>query len=72
MPGGLNEGGWSAVDHGAGMDNHLLLIAWPYDGGILTSFRYSTYSNLFQRESQELTFITAHIRHLFSTKDQQS
>ncbi|KAL3423699.1 cellobiose dehydrogenase [Phlyctema vagabunda] len=38
-------GGWSGVVHGnnigAAMSNHLMLIAWPNNGEILTSFRYS-------------------------------
>ncbi|RDW73920.1 cellobiose dehydrogenase protein [Coleophoma crateriformis] len=40
-----NGTGWSGVVHGnnagAAMSNHLMLLAWPYNGEILTSFRYS-------------------------------
>lgn len=42
-PSGAGEG-WSGVVHGqqlgASMPGHLLLIAWPYNGQIITSFRY--------------------------------
>jgi hypothetical protein len=42
--GSLPEGeGWAGVVHGSGeMNGHLMLIAWPYNGEILTTFRYST------------------------------
>ncbi|KAL1862980.1 hypothetical protein VTK73DRAFT_6524 [Phialemonium thermophilum] len=34
--------GWCGVSLGGPMTNSLLLMAWPYDGEILTSFRYAT------------------------------
>ncbi|KAJ9137225.1 Fungal cellulose binding domain-containing protein [Pleurostoma richardsiae] len=34
--------GWCGMSFGGGMTNALLLVAWPYDGEILTSFRYAT------------------------------
>ncbi|TAQ89554.1 cellobiose dehydrogenase [Chlorociboria aeruginascens] len=41
-----NGTGWAGVVHGtqvsAGMPNHLMLIAWPNAGEIMTSFRYTT------------------------------
>jgi len=49
MPNGTQlAGGWSGVVHGdnvgAGMPNHLMLLAWPTGNGdqIATSFRYSS------------------------------
>ncbi|EMR89102.1 putative cellobiose dehydrogenase protein [Botrytis cinerea BcDW1] len=43
-----NGTGWSGVVHGqqlsAAMPGHLLLIAWPYNGQIITSFRYGSYA----------------------------
>ncbi|KFY05536.1 hypothetical protein V492_08470 [Pseudogymnoascus sp. VKM F-4246] len=34
--------GWAGFAHGGGMTNNLLLMAWPYDGKILTSFRQAS------------------------------
>ena len=34
--------GWCGVSLGGGMTDSLLLMAWPYNGTILTSFRYAT------------------------------
>lgn len=34
--------GWCGVSLGGTMTNSLLLVAYPYDGDILTSFRYTT------------------------------
>ncbi|KAI1327173.1 carbohydrate-binding module family 1 protein [Xylariaceae sp. FL0255] len=34
--------GWCGISLGGAMTNNLLLMAWPYEGEILTSFRYAT------------------------------
>ncbi|KAL5351186.1 hypothetical protein ACLOAV_003037 [Pseudogymnoascus australis] len=34
--------GWAGFAHGGGMTNNLLLMAWPYNGKILTSFRQAS------------------------------
>ncbi|KFY27341.1 hypothetical protein V493_03549 [Pseudogymnoascus sp. VKM F-4281 (FW-2241)] len=34
--------GWAGFAHGGGMTNNLLLMAWPNDGKILTSFRQAS------------------------------
>lgn len=37
--------GWAGLSHGGGMTNNLLLMAWPYNGKILTSFRQASCVN---------------------------
>ena len=43
MIGGLQNGtGWSGMSHAGPMTNSLLLMAWPYQNKIMSSFRYAT------------------------------
>jgi len=36
-----NATGWCGIGHAGGMTKDLLLMAWPYQGQILTSFRWA-------------------------------
>lgn len=42
-----NGSSWCGISHGAAgqMTNSLLLMAWPYQNQVLTSFRYTTVSH---------------------------
>jgi cellobiose dehydrogenase (acceptor) len=41
--GPLTDGqGWAGLSHGGPMTNALLLMAWPNDDDIVSSFRYAT------------------------------
>ncbi|TPX17845.1 uncharacterized protein E0L32_002946 [Thyridium curvatum] len=37
-----NQTGWCGLAHGGSMLRNLLLMAWPHEGRVLTSFRWAT------------------------------